>query len=290
MSRLRDAFAAGEFVITGEVAPPVGTDLSAMERSIEILGPRCHALNVTDNQGATMHLAALAACHAVVERGFEPIFQQTCRDRNRLALQSDLLAAWALGARSVLLLSGDALSAGDHPEAKPVFDVDSTQLIEMATALNTAHDMKGGELKGGTDFLIGAAVFPESEPWEIQLVRAERKVRAGAAFLQTQAFFDAEKLARCVDALHPLGAKILAGVLLLRNARVIDFINERLPGIRVPDSIADRIRSATDPLAEATSIAADQVRVAREVGADGVHLMPLGVEEAVPRILDGLPA
>jgi len=285
MSRLRELLERGEFVVTGEVAPPLGTDLSAMMRSVEVLGPVTHALNVTDNQGATLHLSSLAASRAVLEAGYEPIFQQTCRDRNRLALQSDLLAAATLGLENVLIVTGDDPRGGDHPQAKGVFDLDSTQLIEVAAGMNEGHDMLGRELSGGTDFYIGAAAFPEAEPFDIQSMRAIRKIEAGARFFQTQAVMDVERFAEAVEAWRPHGVKIIAGVLLLKSPRVIDFINTRLAGLMVPDALAERIRGASDPFEESVRLATEQVRALREV-ADGVHIMPLGADEAVVRILD----
>ncbi len=286
MSRLRDALARGEFVVTGEVAPPLGTDLSAMKASIERIGPYCHAVNVTDNQGATLHLSSLAASRAVLDMGVEPIFQQTCRDRNRLALQSDLLAAWTLGLENVLVVTGDDPRGGDHPQAKGVFDLDSTQLMEITAGMNEGHDMLGRDLAGATDFFIGGAVFPEADPWDIQLGRALSKVEAGARFFQSQAIFDMERFARTMDELRPSGVKVIAGVLLLKSPRVIDFINNKLAGLMVPDHIAERIRAASDPAKESIALAIEQVRALRDI-ADGVHIMPLGNDDAVGRILTG---
>lgn len=288
MSRLRDALARGEFVITGEVAPPHGTDYSAMLGSVEKLAPYCHAVNVTDNQGATLHLSSLAASRVVLENGAgcEPIFQQTCRDRNRLALQSDLLAAWTLGLENVLVVTGDDPRGGDHPKAKAVFDLDSTLLMEVTAGMNAGVDMNGTALDGATDFLIGGALFPEAEPWEIQLERAQQKIDAGATFFQTQAITDIDKLARAADALRPTGAKLIAGILLFKSPRVIKFINERLAGLMVPDHIADRIAAAENPLEESIALAIEQVRELRDI-ADGVHIMPLGSDDAVVRILEG---
>ena len=284
MSRLRDMLEAGEFVVTGEVAPPKGSDLSAMRTAIETLGPHCHALNITDNQGASLHLASLAASKIALDMGYEPIFQQTCRDRNRLALQSDMLAAWSLGLENMLVVTGDDPRAGDHPHAKGVFDLDSTQLAEIARGMNEGHDMMGRPLAGGTGFYVGAAMFPEAEPWDVQLARVEQKIEAGVHFFQTQAVFDIAKLERAVEALRPLGAKVIAGVLVLRSARVIDFVNERLAGLMVPDAIADRIRGAENPSEAAIVLAAEQVREIRGI-ADGVHIMPLGLDSAIGRIL-----
>lgn len=284
MSRLRDLLGSGEFVVTGEVAPPRGADLSAMHEAVDLLAPYCHALNVTDNQGASLHLSSLAASKAILDRGIEPIFQQTCRDRNRLALQSDLLAAWSMGLENVLMVTGDDPRAGDHPDAKGVFDLDSTQLAQIAVGMNEGHDMMGRPLKGGTDFYIGAAMFPEAEPWDVQRARIEQKIEAGVRFFQTQAIFTMDKLARAVDELRPTGARIIAGVLVLKSPRVIDFVNSHLAGMMVPEHIAERIRRAEDPAEEAIALAAEQVREIRQI-ADGVHVMPLGLDQAVGRIL-----
>ena len=283
MSRLRDALERGEFVVTGEVAPPHGTDMAAMLSSVERLAPACHALNVTDNQGATLHLSSLAASRAVLDAGCEPIFQQTCRDRNRLALQSDLLAAWTLGLENVLIVTGDDPRGGDHPKAKGVFDLDSTQLLEVARGMNAGVDMNGAELDGTCDFFLGAAAFPEAEPWEIQRERALQKVEAGAQFFQTQAVMDVEVFSERSAELRAAGVYVIAGILLLKSPRVIKFINERLAGLMVPDHIAARIAAAEDPLEESIALAVEQVTALRGV-ADGVHIMPLGADDAFLRI------
>jgi 5,10-methylenetetrahydrofolate reductase len=284
VSRLKDLLESGTFVVTGEIAPPRGTDLSAMLHSVELMRPVCHALNVTDNQGASLHLSSLAASRVVADAGIEPIFQQTCRDRNRLALQSDLLAAWTLGLENLLVVTGDDPRGGDHPEAKGVFDLDSTQLLGVASAMNAGADMQGRPLKGGTGFYLGAAMFPEAEPWDIQRARIEEKMAAGARFFQTQAVFDIDKLARATEVVHSLGGKVIAGILLLRSPKVIDFINERLAGLMIPDAIADRIRGAADPAEAAVLLGIEQARAMRGI-ADGVHVMPLGLDEAVVRVV-----
>jgi 5,10-methylenetetrahydrofolate reductase len=284
MSALREALDAGRFVVTGEIAPPLGTDLTAMRTSVETFAPVCDAVNVTDNQGATLHLSSLAASRVVLEMGVEPIFQQTCRDRNRLALQSDLLAAWTLGLRNLLVVTGDDPRGGDHPEAKGVFDLDSTQLAQVAAGFNEGHDMKDRALKGATDFFIGAAMFPEAEPWGVQRARIEEKIAAGVRFFQTQAVFDPDNLARAVEVAHAHGAKVIAGILILRSERAIRFINERLAGLMVPDHIASRIIGAEDQVRAAVELAIEQAKWMREI-ADGVHIMPLGLDAAVPEIV-----
>ncbi len=285
MSRLREELEAGRFVVTGEVGPPLGTDTTAMEKAAATLSPPCLALNVTDNQGATLHMSSLAASKRLVDLGFEPIFQQTCRDRNRLALQSDLLAAGALGIEDVLIVTGDDPRSGDHPQAKGVFDLDSTQLLAIATGMNDGHDMLGRDLQGATSFYLGGALFPEAEPWDIQVMKAEKKVASGARFFQTQAVFDIDKLARATEAMHDLGAKVIAGILLLRSPRVVRFINEKLAGLEVPAHIGRRIAEAEDAGAEAVELAIEQVRACREV-CDGVHIMPLGLDASVPLIVE----
>jgi 5,10-methylenetetrahydrofolate reductase len=286
VSRLRELLEAGTFVVTGEIAPPLGTDLSGMRASVETIAPVCDAINVTDNQGASLHLSSLAASRVVLEMGHEPIFQQTCRDRNRLALQSDMLAAWTLGLANLLAVTGDDPRGGDHPQAKGVFDLDSTQLLQVAAGFNEGHDMQGRPLKGGTDFFLGAAMFPEAEPWDAQSARIEEKIAAGARFFQTQAVFDVEKLARATDLAHSHGAKVIAGILVLRSPHVIKFINERLAGLMVPAHIAERIERAEDAAEEAVRLAIEQAAAFREV-ADGVHVMALGLDAAVPRIVRG---
>jgi 5,10-methylenetetrahydrofolate reductase len=241
---------------------------------------------VTDNQGATLHMSSLAASRAVLDAGFEPIFQQTCRDRNRLALQSDLLAAWSLGLENVLFVTGDDPRGGDHPHAKGVFDLDSTQLLQIAAGMNEGRDMLGREMAGGTGFFAGAAAFPEAEPYDVQMTRARRKAAAGAAFFQTQAIFDLERLAQATAELHEEGAYVIAGILLLKSPRVIDFINNKLAGLMVPPHIERRIKDAADPASEAVALAAEQVAACREI-CDGVHIMPLGLDSAVEAILGG---
>ncbi len=284
MSRLREALDAGQFVVTGEVAPPHGTDLGAMLASVDRIAPYCHAINVTDNQGATLHLSSLAASRAVLEAGSEPIFQQTCRDRNRLALQSDLLAAWTLGIENVLIVTGDDPRGGDHPSAKGVFDLDSTQLLQVAKGLNEGVDMNGSELEGSCEFFLGAAAFPEAEPSDIQMSRALQKIEAGARFFQTQAVMDVDVFAERAAVLREAGAKVIAGLLLLKSPRVITFINERLAGLMVPNDLAARITGSVNPLEEAIELATEQVVALREV-ADGVHIMPLGADDALVRIV-----
>lgn len=284
MSTLREKLEAGQFVITGEVAPPRGADCSKMLADVEAFAPVADAVNITDNQGATLHLSSLAASRMAQEIGVEAIFQQTCRDRNRLALQSDLLAAATYGLHNFLAVTGDNPHFGDHPQAKAVFDLDSTQLIEVAASLNEGTDMNGAKLNGATDFYIGAAAFPEAEPWEIQKRRIAQKVDAGAVFFQTQACMDIDLFARRVEEIQALGAKVIAGVILLKSEKVISFINNKLAGMMIPESVSSRIVAADNPFEESVAIAVEQSRILREV-ADGIHIMPMGDIVTGTRIL-----
>jgi 5,10-methylenetetrahydrofolate reductase len=283
MSRFSEALAAGRFVVTAEIAPPKGTEVAAaLAKARAFAGVT--AVNVTDNQGANMRLSPLALSALLVREGVEPILQLTCRDRNRLALQSDLLGAAALGVENLLLLSGDHARFGDHPGAKPVFDLDSVQLLQVATGLAAGRDMAGKPLSGAPRFFAGAAVTPEAEPFELMFQKVAKKVEAGARFFQTQAVFDVAKLERFMTEVRPLETPVILGVLLLKNARMARFLNEHIPGVRVPEALIERLDGAAQPLAEGAAIARELVGAARRL-CQGVHLMTLGHEEKIPEIL-----
>ena len=190
---LKDLFGSGKFAITSEVAPPKGTDVSELKEGAEHLRGRVDAINVTDLQSSVMRLGSLAVCRLLKDWGFEPVFQLTCRDRNRLALQSDLISAAVLGIENVLLLTGDYPTLGDHPDAKPVFDMDSVSLLQVAAGLMEGHDMVGNELKGSPKFCMGAVVNPGADPIEPQIIKMEKKIEAGATFFQTQGVFEVDK-------------------------------------------------------------------------------------------------
>jgi len=268
---------AGRFVVTGEVAPPRGVDCSKMIASIRLWAPVCDAVNITDNQGATLHLSSLAASKMARDEGVESIFQQTCRDRNRLALQSDLLAAHTLGLHNFLAVTGD--NPSPQSPVRRMFDLDSTQLLQIADRLNHGTTMDGTPIGEATRFYLGAAAFLDAEPWEAQKARIAQKIEAGARFFQTQAIMDCDKAAARIADIQRLGAAVIPGVLLLKNERVIAFIDNRLEGLRVPVALADRIRRASDPMAEAIDIAVEQAQMVAEC-ADGIHLMPLEAVEA----------
>jgi len=284
MSFLEQQLAAGRFVVTAEIAPPKGTDVTeALAKARALSGVT--AVNVTDNQGANMRMTPLALAALLVRQGVEPILQFTCRDRNRMALQSDLLGAAALGVENLLILSGDHARFGDHPGAKSVFDLDSVQLLQAVDGLMAGKDMAGKPLAGAPRFFAGAAVTPEAEPFELMFQKFDKKIDAGARFFQTQAVFDGAKLERFMAAARPLGVPVLLGVLLLKSARMARFLNDNIPGVRVPQHLVERLEGAAKPLEEGVAIAREMVGKARDL-CHGVHLMTLGCEERIPEILE----
>lgn len=266
--------------------PPRGGDPSHALAAAEALRGLVHAVNVTDGSRAVMRMSSLALCRLLLERGIEPVWQVTGRDRNRIALQADLLGAHALGIRNVLCLTGDPVKAGDQPQARPVHELESVRLLQLLSAFNRGLDPVKGELAdGGTDLFAGAAADPQSGSWSGLASRVRRKQAAGARFLQTQMVMDAGALTRFVEEVSgPLGLPVLAGVFLLKSAKNAAFINRVVPGANIPQSIIDRLASCSDPAAEGIAIAAEQVAAYREI-AQGVHLMAVKAEERIPAIL-----
>jgi 5,10-methylenetetrahydrofolate reductase len=285
----KDILNSGKFVVTAEVGPPKGTDIKEMIHHIELLKGKVDALNVTDNQSAVMRICSLSVCKIVLDHGVEPILQMTCRDRNRIGLQSDLLGANILGIKNVLCMTGDHVLAGDHKQAKPVYDVESVQLLKIVDSLNNGKDMSGNDLKGSTDFFQGAVVTPEANPLEPQLIKFEKKVRAGAKFFQTQAIYDINKFKEFMQYARKFPVKILAGIVVLKSAGMANFINNNVPGIRVPQELIDELKAAGKEKALDTglNIAARHIRQLKEENiCDGVHIMAIGMEDKVPLIME----
>ena len=284
MSRLQEELAAGRFTVTAEVAPPKGIDLqNVLDVAAAFSGVT--AVNVTDNQGANMRMCPLVVAGKLADAGIEPILQLTCRDRNRMALQSDILGAAALGIENLLLLSGDHARFGDHPEARSVFDLDSVQLLQAVNDLQQGTDMAGRKLEGIPTFFSGAAVSPESEPFELMFQKFRKKIDSGARFFQSQAVFDGERFRRFMAEANDAGTPVLAGILLLKSARMARFLNDNIPGVRVPEQLIDRLEKTKNPLDEGVAIARQLVGIARSC-CQGVHLMTLGHEDRIPEILD----
>ena len=288
VSRFRDALNSGKFVVTSEVAPPKGTNLEKMLHHIELLKDKVDAINVTDHQSSVMRFPSIGGCLAIKEYGGEPILQMTCRDRNRLALQAELLLAYTRGIRNVLCLTGDAVPVGDHKEAKGVFDFDSVQLLRAIRSMESGQDMGGTALDGSVEFCAGAIVTPEAQPIEPQLIKFEKKVEAGAEFFQTQAIYDLENFAEFMQHARQFQVKVLAGIVLLSSARMAKYMNENVPGIFVPQALIDELADVPkeDMLTKGIEIAGRMIaNLKRDAICDGIHIMAIGKEEVVPDIL-----
>jgi methylenetetrahydrofolate reductase (NADPH) len=283
--KLTELFQQGKFAITSENGPPKGTDVAEMLENAELVRGRVDAMNVTDQQSSVMRLGSLAGCALLKQRGVEPVFQLTCRDRNRIALQSDLLSAAVLGIENVLCLTGDYVGMGDHPDAKPVFDLDSVSLLETVKRLQNGHDLANEELKGRPAFCAGAVVAPAADPLEPQIIKMEKKVKAGAQFFQTQAVYDSKAFESFMNQVKHLNVAVMVGIVLLRSAAMARFMNKNVAGIHVPDALIEEMDKAEDRTKKGVEIAARLIREMKGM-CQGVHIMAIGTEKLVPGILD----
>ncbi len=284
---LQQVLASGQFAITAEVTPPRGGDASRTLAAAACLRGRVHAVNVTDGSRAVMRMSSLAVCRLLLDAGIEPVLQMTCRDRNRIALQADVLGAHALGIPNILCLTGDPVRTGDQPGSRPVNELEAVRLLQLVTSFNAGEDPLGGPLPdGGTRLFAGAAADPQTRSWNGLTARLRRKQQAGARFVQTQMVTDGQALRRFIEEVTaPLGVPVLAGVFLLKSARNARFINRVVPGACIPDSLIRRLEESADPAAEGVAIAAEQVGEYRQ-WAQGVHLMAVKAEERIPEVLD----
>ena len=285
----RDVLDSGKFVITSEIGPPKGTNLEKMMHHIHLLKDKVDALNVTDHQSSVMRFPSIGGALAVKEEGGEPILQMTCRDRNRMALEAELLFAYTRGIRNVLCLTGDAIPVGDHKMAKGVFDLDSSQLLRTVRLLESGKDLGGNDLDGKVEFCAGAIVTPEADPLEPQLIKFEKKIDLGAEFFQTQAVYDLDNFRDFMEFARKFKPKILAGIILLVSARMAKFMNNNVPGVFVPQTLIDELASAPKgtALKKGIEIVGRMIRQIKEENlCDGVHIMAIGKEEVVPDILD----
>lgn len=284
---LREKIQEGKFVITSEIGPPKGTNIEPHLKEAEHIKEKVDAFNVTDIQSSVMRLGSLATCRLLFERGFEPVFQLTCRDRNRLALQSDLLSAYVLGIRNVLCLTGDHPVLGDHPEAKPVFDLDSVSLLKVASDLMNGKDMMGNELDGKPEFFLGAVVSPGYEPLELQLIKMEKKIEAGAKFFQTQAVYDLKSFEKFMKIVERYNVPVLGGIVLLKTAGMAKYMNENVAGVSVPERYIKMMAAAKKEERPKVSIqiAAELIKGMKNL-CHGIHIMPLGWEKYVPQVLE----
>lgn len=287
-SPFKKALDSGKFVVTCEVAPPKGINLEKMIHHIELLKDKVDAINLTDHQSSIMRFPSLGAALLVKEIGGEPILQMTCRDRNRLALQADLLFAASRGIRNVLCLTGDSVMLGDHKQAKGVFDLDSSQLVAAIRTLEKGKDLGGNDLEGYVQYCVGAIVTPEADPLPPQLLKFEKKIEAGAEFIQTQGVYDMEKFKSFMVYARKFPVKILAGIILLTSAPMARFMNKNIAGVNVPQALIDEIAAAPKggALAKGVEIAGRMIRKLHEEKiCDGVHIMAIGKEEVVPEIM-----
>lgn len=282
---LRDAIRSGKFVVTAEVGPAKGTDTHEFMENAELLKGRVAAVNCTDQQSAVMRLGSLAACLLLKQKGIDPVFQMTCRDRNRIALQSDLLNAAVMGIENVLCLTGDYVTLGDHPDAKPVFDLDSVSLLQAARGLEQGKDLAGKDLKGTPKFFLGASVTPGADPVEPQLIKMEKKGKAGAQFFQTQAVYEPQKFDLFMKEAKKFGVPVLVGIVLIRSAAMARFMNKNVAGIHVPDELIEEMDKAEDKAKKSIEIAARLIKEMKGM-CQGTHIMAIGLEARVPAVLD----
>jgi len=293
MSQLQQQLAAGRFVVTGEVGPPKGTHIAPMlDEAERYLKHTVTAVNVTDLQTAVMRVGSLAACRLLAERGIEPVFQMVCRDRNRLALQSDLLSAAVLGIENVLALTGDHVVMGDHPEAKPVYDLDSVGLLQAMARLEAGSDMgrdiKGYEntLDGTPTFFKGCCATPCGANVDAQIIKLAKKVEAGAQFVQTQAVYDPAAFEAFMRRVEPLKVPVLVGIVMLKSAAMARYMNRSVPGVRVPDELIQQLADAAkeDRQKVSTEICGRLIRQMKPC-CQGAHLMTLGWDHCAPDIV-----
>ncbi|MFA5356715.1 MAG: methylenetetrahydrofolate reductase [Candidatus Omnitrophota bacterium] len=282
----KEKIQSGKFLLTSEIGPPKGIETRILLEDAELIRARVDAINVTDLQSSVMRLGSLAVCGLLKQKGFEPVFQVTCRDRNRLALQSDILSAAALGIENILILTGDHPTLGDHPEAKPVFDLDSVQLLEVVRTLQEGFDMKGNKLEGAAPkFCVGAVVNPGADPIEPQILKMEKKIAAGAEFFQTQAVYDIKTFENFLSKTKHLKTTVMAGIVLLKSAGMARYMNKNVAGVSVPDDLIKEMEETKDKTATSIEIAARLIKELKPM-CQGIHIMPIGWDKKVPLVLD----
>ncbi len=285
---MTDSFAAklksNQFIITTEISPPKGVDPTSALGDADFLRGHVDAFNITDNQRAVMRMSPLAMGKLLLGAGHEVIMQLTCRDRNRLALQSDLLGAYGLGMRNICLMTGDYPTKGDHPGSKPVYDLDAVQLLQAATRLENGTDLAGNSLESAPVFVKGAVCNTDPDN-VMQLMKLEKKARVGIDFLQTQAVYDIGKFEIFLESISHIEVPILAGLIPLKSVKMANFMNKNIPGIRVEDELIGRLESSEDMAMEGALICAEHIRELKKI-CRGIHLMPVGNNRNIPTILE----
>ncbi len=287
---LKDKIESNQFIVCGEIGPPQSCDGNVIRDKAKHFKGFVDAVNITDNQTAIVRLSSIASAKILLEEGIEPIMQMTCRDRNRLAIQSDLLGAAALGIKNVLCLTGDHQKFGNQPEAKGVFDLDSIQLVATVAKMNNGFLLSDHEMKKAPEFVIGAAENPFAVPFEMRLIRLHKKIEAGAKFIQTQPVFDIELFSKWMEKIVEIGihkkVAILAGVLPIHSAKMLIKMKEEVPGIRISDEYINRIKSSNDQKEEGVKIAVEMINTLKQItGVRGIHLMPVMWESITPTII-----
>ena len=285
MSRFSEALESERFLVTAELNPPKGTDVGPLLEKADSLKETVDAFNLTDSHSSRMSMSPVAVAHLLADGGIESILQMTCRDKNRIALQADLLAAHALGASNILCMSGDPPGTGDHPDAKAVFDIDAIGLLQAISSLSSGKDLGGKELKGAPDLCAGAVANPGADDLDKELRRLEDKLEAGAVFFQTQSIYEPAVLERFMRAIEQYDVPILAGFIMLKSARMAKNFDENLPGVSVPDWIIDELDGAEDRGATSEEIASRVIEQIRPM-CRGVHVMAIGWESRIPAVLE----
>jgi len=279
-----DALKSGKFLITTDVVPPKGTGVSKMLSRVDSLLGKVDAVNVADLPSSAMRASSFSIALLLMKRGLEPILQMTCRDRNRLALQADLLGAYILGIKNTLALTGDEMELSDDLKAKPVFDLDSIGLLKAARKLEKGYDLADNPLRGSPKFCIGAVLDPGAEPIEPEIERMQQKIKAGAEFFQTQPIFDAKVFFKFLEKVGKLEVPILGGILLLKSARMAEFMNENVPGVSIPQNFTHQMKKTEDTVQASIQIASGIIEQIRGV-CSGVHIMTVSWEDKVPMVL-----
>lgn len=291
-SNLEKVLTSGQFAVCGEMGPPQSADGKVIKKKAEYFRGFVDAVNLTDNQTAIVRLSSIASAHLLLEAGVEPVMQMTCRDRNRIAIQSDILGASALGIKNILAISGDHQKFGNHPQAKNVYDLDSIQLVQI---LKNMRDLKkfqnGEEMKVEPRLFIGAAANPFADPFEFRVLRLAKKIKAGADFIQTQGVFDIPRFKRWMEMVRDMGlheqAYILAGIIPVRSVKALEYMKSEVAGMSVPDELIERMRKAAKPQEEGVKIAVELIQQIREIeGVRGVHIMPVMWEQVIPQLVE----
>jgi methylenetetrahydrofolate reductase (NADPH) len=290
-SKLQQILESGQFSVTAEIGPPMSADAELVVKKARALRGFIDAANVTDNQTAIVRMSSIAASCLILKEGVEPIVQMTCRDRNRIAIQSDLLGAYALGLENLLCLSGDHQSFGNHPQAKNVYDIDSIQLIQALKKMKDEQVLMGGSpTKRPAEFFLGATANPFADPEELQLIRLQKKIKAGAQFIQTQAIYDVARFGEWMAKVRTAGLHqqtyILAGVLVNKTLKSLE-MTQKVAGMRVPDHFIARMKAAAAKEEEGFKIALELINAVKKIeGVRGIHIMAVGWEGIVPSLVE----